>query len=88
LQELSTTLKTEPGKLYPIKCDITKETDVKDAFKWVKSNLGGVDILINNAGCDSSNTLIGKSQKETDNASYSSLTKSKFRSGPFFHVSI
>jgi Dehydrogenases with different specificities (related to short-chain alcohol dehydrogenases) len=40
---------------------VTKETDVKEAFKWVKSNLGGLYILINNAGGDSSNTLIGKS---------------------------
>jgi NADP+-dependent farnesol dehydrogenase len=60
-QELSGNLKTTPGKLYAVKCDVTKEADVKDAFKWIKSNLGGVDILINNAGADSSNTLIGKS---------------------------
>jgi NAD(P)-dependent dehydrogenase (short-subunit alcohol dehydrogenase family) len=58
---MSKTLKTAPGKLYPVKCDVTNETDVKEAFKWIKSNLGGVDILINNAGGDSSNTLIGKS---------------------------
>ena len=50
-----------PAKLYAVKYDATKETDVKEAFKWVKYNFGGVDILINNAGGDSSNTLIGKS---------------------------
>jgi NADP+-dependent farnesol dehydrogenase len=58
---MSRNLKTASGKLYAVKCDVTKETDVKEAFKWVKSNLGGVNILINNAGGDSSNTLIGKS---------------------------
>lgn len=58
VQELSGSLKTAPGKLYAVKCDVTKEADVKEAFKWVKSNLGGVDILINNAGGDSANTLI------------------------------
>lgn len=58
IEELSRNLKTTPAKLYALKCDVTKETDVKEAFKWVKSNLGGVDILINNAGGDSYNTLI------------------------------
>ncbi|XP_069683489.1 dehydrogenase/reductase SDR family member 11-like [Periplaneta americana] len=50
IEELAESLKSQPGKLYPLKCDITKETEVQEAFKWVKSNLGGVDILINNAG--------------------------------------
>jgi NADP+-dependent farnesol dehydrogenase len=54
-------MKMAPGKLYPVKCDVTVESEVKEAFKWIKSNLGGVDILINNAGGDSSNTLVGKS---------------------------
>lgn len=58
---MSRNLQTAPGKLYAVQCDVTKEPDVKEAFKWVKSNLGGADILINNAGGDSYNTLIGKS---------------------------
>jgi short-subunit dehydrogenase len=59
-QELSTTLSSEQGKLYPIKCDIIREADIKDAFKWIKSNLGGVDILVNNAGVASENSLMGE----------------------------
>jgi NADP+-dependent farnesol dehydrogenase len=58
---MSKSLKMAPGKLYPVKCDVTVESEVKEAFKWIKSNLGGVDILINNAGGDSTNTLVGKS---------------------------
>ncbi|XP_069683490.1 dehydrogenase/reductase SDR family member 11-like [Periplaneta americana] len=50
IEVLANNLKSQPGKLYPLKCDITKETEVQEAFKWIKSNLGGVDILINNAG--------------------------------------
>lgn len=43
-----------------MKCDVIRETDIKDAFKWIKSNLGGVDILVNNAGVASDNSLMGK----------------------------
>jgi NAD(P)-dependent dehydrogenase (short-subunit alcohol dehydrogenase family) len=49
-QELSAELSTAPGKLHPLKCDVSKENDVIASFAWVKENLGGVDILINNAG--------------------------------------
>jgi NADP+-dependent farnesol dehydrogenase len=59
LQELVKSLKSAPGKLYPLKCDVSKESDVKEAFKWVKSNLGGISILVNNAGVCDFNTLIG-----------------------------
>ncbi|XP_069683499.1 farnesol dehydrogenase-like [Periplaneta americana] len=59
VQEMATTLKSAPGKLYPIKCDVTKEEEVKKAFKWVKDNLEGTDILVNNAGVASVNTLSG-----------------------------
>lgn len=38
------------GKLYAVKCDVTNETDIKNGFSWVHKTLGGVDILINNAG--------------------------------------
>jgi NADP+-dependent farnesol dehydrogenase len=48
-QELSKSLKSEKGKLHALKCDVSKEPDIQAAFKWVKSNLGGVDILVNNA---------------------------------------
>lgn len=38
------------GTLYAIKCDLTQESDIKNAFNWIDANLGGTDILINNAG--------------------------------------
>ena len=59
-QDLSAALSSETGRLYPLKCDITRETDIKEAFQWIKSSLGGVDILVNNAGVASENSLMGE----------------------------
>ena len=48
-QELSNSLQSATGKLYAVKCDISKDSDTETTFKWIKDNLGGVDILVNNA---------------------------------------
>jgi NAD(P)-dependent dehydrogenase (short-subunit alcohol dehydrogenase family) len=53
-------LESAPGKLYPLKCDVTKETSVKEAFSWVKSKLGGADIHVNNAGVCDYHSLVGQ----------------------------
>ncbi|XP_049856574.1 dehydrogenase/reductase SDR family member 11-like [Schistocerca gregaria] len=57
-------LKDAPGKLYAIEGDVSNEGSVLSAFKWIRENLSGVDILINNAGlgndCDLTN---GKTQE-------------------------
>jgi NADP+-dependent farnesol dehydrogenase len=64
MEELSKSLESAIGKLYAIKCDIGKESDVVSAFKWVKDNLGGVDILINNAAVGTNTSLTGGSTEE------------------------
>jgi len=51
------------GTLYAVKADVSKEEEIVALFKWVKNNLGGVDVLINNAGITGSSTLHGKRHK-------------------------
>lgn len=36
--------------MYAVKCDMTSEDDILNAFKWTKDNVGPVSILVNNAG--------------------------------------
>lgn len=50
LEELAQKWVDKPGKLYPLKCDITKEGEIVEAYKWVYKNLGCVHVLVNNAG--------------------------------------
>lgn len=38
------------SKIHALKCDVTKDDSTEAAFKWVEDTLGGVDVLINNAG--------------------------------------
>jgi len=38
------------GKLHAFKCDLQQEEDVRAAFKWIEETLGGIDVLVNNAG--------------------------------------
>jgi NAD(P)-dependent dehydrogenase (short-subunit alcohol dehydrogenase family) len=58
---MANSLKSAPGELHPLKCDVRNESDIKEAFKWVKSKLRGADIHVNNAGVAHFNTLIGES---------------------------
>lgn len=39
-----------PGNFFAKSCDITKESDVIQAFKWIEQKFNTVHILINNSG--------------------------------------
>jgi len=58
--ELSKSLQSATGKLYAVKCDVSKDSDIDSSFKWIKDNLGGVDILVTNAVAATIIPLIGK----------------------------
>nr|CAD7423473.1 unnamed protein product [Timema monikensis] len=64
LEELRDEVQDAPGKLHPIKCDITSEEDILAAFEWTKKHLNGVDILVNNAGVGTNQTLIENTTSE------------------------
>jgi len=42
-----------------MKCDATKEEDVKNVIQWTRKNLGGADVLVNNAGLNRYGKLTG-----------------------------
>lgn len=40
----------EPGQLHARFCDVTNIESIDAAFRWVETQFGGVNILVNNAG--------------------------------------
>uniref|UniRef100_A0A6P7FQQ6 Farnesol dehydrogenase-like n=1 Tax=Diabrotica virgifera virgifera TaxID=50390 RepID=A0A6P7FQQ6_DIAVI len=50
IESLGNRLSGKQGKLFAVKADLTKEDDIKQAFKWATENVGPISILINNAG--------------------------------------
>ncbi|KAF4529978.1 hypothetical protein B566_EDAN015747, partial [Ephemera danica] len=47
---LVTELQHCKGEIYVLQCDVTEEADVVRVVKWTRENLGGTDVLVNNAG--------------------------------------
>ncbi|XP_060524561.1 farnesol dehydrogenase-like [Cylas formicarius] len=57
-EKLAAELTGEKGKLHAVRCDVTKEEDVVEAFAWVRDNLGPIHVLVNNAGLEQATDLI------------------------------
>lgn len=51
-------------KCYLYKCDVSNELEVINMFESIKSNIGNIDCIINNAGISKDNDLINKTSKE------------------------
>lgn len=61
LNELKDKLPEElRGRIFAIRCDVTKEPEVLKAFKWVDEHLGGTYVLVNSAGIADQMDLTGK----------------------------
>ncbi|CAK9808288.1 Dehydrogenase/reductase SDR family member 11 [Anthophora quadrimaculata] len=57
IKALADELKSKPGKLFPLQCDLSNQNDILRVLEWIEKNLGAVDILINNAAINIDITL-------------------------------
>lgn len=55
--EKALAIKEKYPDVFCLKCDVTSETDIDDAFRRIFSNAGEPDVLINNAGVSYSGLL-------------------------------
>ena len=56
-QALAEELKSKPGKLFPLQCDLSNQNDIMRVLEWIEKNLGTVNILINNAATNTDVTM-------------------------------
>ena len=59
-QELSEELKESKGKFHYRAVDLKKEDEIVAAFNWIDETLGGIYLLVNNAGLFNYSTILGK----------------------------
>lgn len=61
IQELADELQSSVAKIYPVQCDLTRESDILKAFEWIETTVGeGVSVLVNNAGILTTSKLLGE----------------------------
>uniref|UniRef100_A0A8D8F0E2 Farnesol dehydrogenase n=1 Tax=Culex pipiens TaxID=7175 RepID=A0A8D8F0E2_CULPI len=51
------------NRLHAAKCDVSKEEEILQTFRWIEKQFGGVDVLVNNAA-----TFIKTKLVDTDNS--------------------
>ena len=66
LEETVERIKESGGRALAIACDVTDEADVKAMAGRVELELGGVDVLINNAGLSIRGSILDMSVEEFD----------------------
>ncbi|XP_068245885.1 dehydrogenase/reductase SDR family member 11-like [Palaemon carinicauda] len=64
IEALTKELEGNPGTLFGVKCDLTKDGDVENLFSVIKEKYKGVDICVNNAGMSYDKSLLEGSTKE------------------------
>ena len=47
------------GEVYPVRCDLRRESDIMDMFQLIRNKCGRLDVCINNAGVLRMNSLTG-----------------------------
>lgn len=66
IEQLAKSNQGQPGKIYAVECDLMNSDSITKAFEWVESNLGAVDILINNAGTLRNAQLLDLERPDSD----------------------
>jgi len=59
--------KMGPGKMYSVKCDVSKEEDIMVLFKFVKEKFGKMHVMVNNAGLAHQAPLLSGDTKDWKN---------------------
>ncbi|KAH8274277.1 hypothetical protein KR026_003202 [Drosophila bipectinata] len=52
------------SRLHAIRCDVSRNEQVSEAFEWIKKHLGAVDVLVSNAGIMATGELSGQDDAE------------------------
>ncbi|KAL7048550.1 hypothetical protein ACKWTF_003385 [Chironomus riparius] len=66
LETLRDHLKDEPGKVIPIKCDVSDKASIDAAFEQIEKEVGTVQILVNNAGICLTHGMFGDDDDKID----------------------
>lgn len=72
--EKAMAIKEKYPDVFCIKCDVTSETDIDDAYRRIFSQLGEPDVLVNNAGISYSGLLQDMSLSDWEKVLNSNLT--------------
>ena len=63
-QAMSQELSSAPGKLVAMKCDVRNEEEIKAVFQFARTQFGGVDVCVNNAGLGLPGSLLTGSTED------------------------
>lgn len=64
LLEKKEQLRDKKNNLFPIKVNLCEEEQIQEVFQWAEDSIGGIDVLINNAGVSGKNSLLDGSTQE------------------------
>ena len=62
--DVSALVQTDSGSPLPVRCDVTSAADVDAAVTSVAERLGGIDIVVNNAGIGAAGDVTANSDEE------------------------
>lgn len=66
IEEFAEQLGETPGKIYAHKCDVSNLESIKEAFKWIESKFGTINIIVNNAAILYNGTVLGEGDDVTE----------------------